>query len=302
MPEEKDKYSQETTAVTPDKTRSTEANNSNWNSNSSLRLYMRDLGKIPLLTPEEEVSLAKRIQKGDLEAREYMIKANLRLVVKIAKDYEGLGLPLLDLINEGNLGLMKGIAKYDPSKGVRFSTYGAFWIKQNIRRAISNHSKTIRLPIHLEEKISKMKEFIEQYKHTNGNEPDDEVLAQELQMPVNKVVLLRESSMSTVSLDAPFGDDGSTSLGDVLGDESIQQPDQRMEQKTMRHILLEVLSTLEPREQGILRYRFGLETGEEKSLEEVGKKFNVTRERVRQIQNQALSKMRMQIQMMENSK
>ena len=147
-----------------------------------------------------------------------------------------------------------------------------------------------------------MKEFIEQYKQTNGSEPDDEVLAQELQMPVNKVVLLRESSMSTVSLDAPFGDDGSTSLGDVLGDESIQQPDQNMQQKTMRHILLEVLSTLEPREQGILRYRFGLETGEEKSLAEVGKKFNVTRERVRQIQNQALSKMRMQIQMMENSK
>lgn len=302
MPEEKDKYSQETTAVTPDKTRSTEVNSGNWNSNSSLRLYMRDLGKIPLLTPEEEVSLAKRVQKGDLEAREYMIKANLRLVVKIAKDYEGLGLPLLDLINEGNLGLIKGIAKYDPSKGVRFSTYGAFWIKQNIRRAISNHSKTIRLPIHLEEKISKMKEFIDRYKQTNGSEPDDEVLAQELQIPVNKVVLLRESSMSTVSLDAPLGDDGSTSLGDVLGDESIQQPDQRMEQKTMRHILLEVLSTLEPREQGILRYRFGLETGEEKSLEEVGKKFNVTRERVRQIQNQALSKMRMQIQMMENTK
>lgn len=302
MPEEKDKYSQETTAVTPDKTRSTEVNNGNWNSNSSLRLYMRDLGKIPLLTPEEEVSLAKRVQKGDLEAREYMIKANLRLVVKIAKDYEGLGLPLLDLINEGNLGLIKGIAKYDPSKGVRFSTYGAFWIKQNIRRAISNHSKTIRLPIHLEEKISKMKEFIERYKQVNGSEPDDEILAQELQIPVNKVVLLRESSMSTVSLDAPLGDDGSTSLGDVLGDESIQQPDQRMEQKTMRHILLEVLSTLEPREQGILRYRFGLETGEEKSLEDVGKKFNVTRERVRQIQNQALSKMRMQIQMMENTK
>lgn len=302
MPEEKDKYSQETAAVTPDKTRSTEVNNSNWNSNSSLRLYMRDLGKIPLLTPEEEVSLAKRVQKGDLEAREYMIKANLRLVVKIAKDYEGLGLPLLDLINEGNLGLIKGIAKYDPSKGVRFSTYGAFWIKQNIRRAISNHSKTIRLPIHLEEKISKMKEFIERYKQVNGSEPDDEILAQELQIPVNKVVLLRESSMSTVSLDAPLGDDGSTSLGDVLGDESIQQPDQRMEQKTMRHILLEVLSTLEPREQGILRYRFGLETGEEKSLEDVGKKFNVTRERVRQIQNQALSKMRMQIQMMENTK
>lgn len=302
MPEEKDKYSQETTAVTLDKTRSTEVNNSNWNSNSSLRLYMRDLGKIPLLTPEEEVSLAKRVQKGDLEAREYMIKANLRLVVKIAKDYEGLGLPLLDLINEGNLGLIKGIAKYDPSKGVRFSTYGAFWIKQNIRRAISNHSKTIRLPIHLEEKISKMKEFIDRYKQANGSEPDDEILAQELQIPVNKVVLLRESSMSTVSLDAPLGDDGSTSLGDVLGDESIQQPDQRMEQKTMRHILLEVLSTLEPREQGILRYRFGLETGEEKSLEEVGKKFNVTRERVRQIQNQALSKMRMQIQMMENTK
>lgn len=273
-----------------------------WDGNSSLRLYMKELGEVPLLTPEDEVELAAKIKKGDAKAREKMIKANLRLVVKIARDYEGLGLPLLDLINEGNLGLMRGVAKFDPAKGGKFSTYGSWWIKQNIRRAIANHSKTIRLPIHLKEKISKMRQVIDKYRQETGHDPHDEDLAAELDLPVHKVTMLREANMPTVSLDAPIGEEGDTSLGEIVSDDAAATPYQHLEQKTMRQMLTDVLNTLDEREAGILRCRFGLDGGPEKTLDEVGRIFKVTRERVRQIQNVALTKMRVMIEEIEKEK
>jgi RNA polymerase primary sigma factor len=273
-----------------------------WDGNSSLRLYMKELGEVTLLTPEEEVELAAKIKKGDAQAREKMIKANLRLVVKIARDYEGMGLPLLDLINEGNLGLMRGVTKFDPAKGGKFSTYGSWWIKQNIRRAIANHSKTIRLPIHLKEKISKMRQFIDKFRQETGHEPQDEDLAAELNLPVHKVTMLREANLPTVSLDAPLGEEGDTSLGDIVSDDAASTPYQHLEQKTMRQMLTDVLNTLDEREAGILRCRFGLDGGSEKTLDEVGMIFKVTRERVRQIQNIALAKMRVMIEEIEKEK
>ena len=278
------------------------ARSDGWDGNSSLRLYMKELGEVPLLTPEEEVELATRIKKGDAQAREKMIKANLRLVVKIARDYEGLGLPLLDLINEGNLGLMRGVAKFDPAKGGKFSTYGSWWIKQNIRRAIANHSKTIRLPIHLKEKISKMRQVIDKYRQETGHDPQDEDLAAELNLPVHKVTMLREANMPTVSLDAPLGEEGDTSLGEIVSDDAASTPYQHLEQKTMRQMLTDVLNTLDEREAGILRCRFGLDGDSEKTLDEVGAIFKVTRERVRQIQNVALKKMRVMIEEIEREK
>ena len=263
---------------------------------------MKELGEVSLLTPEEEIELAALIKKGDAKAREKMIKANLRLVVKIAKDYEGLGLPLLDLINEGNLGLMRGVAKFDPAKGGKFSTYGSWWIKQNIRRAIANHSKTIRLPIHLKEKISKMRQIIDRYRQETGHEPQDEELAVELGMPAHKVAMLKEANMPLVSLDAPLGEEGDTSLSEVVSDDAATTPYQQLEQKTMHQMLSDVLSTLDEREAGILRCRFGLDGSSEKTLDEVGKIFGVTRERVRQIQNVALAKMRVMIEDIEKEK
>lgn len=286
----------------PQKTKSSsrnsrEASLRDWDGGSSIRLYMKELGQVPLITPEEEIELAKRIQKGDSEAREKMIKANLRLVVKIAKDYEGFGLPLLDLINEGNLGLMRGVMKFDPTKGVKFSTYGSWWIKQSIRRAISNYSKTIRLPVHLEDKISKMRQTEEVFHQQTGHDPSVDELAEAMCVSPEKIAFLKDISSTTVSLDAPLGDEDLwASMGDVVEDTNAQTPYQTLEQKTMRQLLAEVLKTLEKRENGILRYRFGFEDGQPHTLDEVGQQFGITRERVRQIQNLALAKMRETIQ------
>lgn len=272
---------------------------SSYDNDTAIKLYLREIGQVKLLTPEEEVELAARIKKGDKKAREQMIKANLRLVVKIAHDYEGLGLPLLDLISEGNIGLMKAVERFDPAKGGKLSTYGAWWIKQSIKRALANQSKTIRLPVHLVDKISKMRRTALKLQEILGREPSDEELGEELGMTASRVAQLRTAAIRPASLDAPIGDDESNNFAEIVQDEAATTPYQQLEDKTITKMLQEMVKTLDPREATILRYRFGLDGGSEKTLEEVGQKFGVTRERVRQIQNIALNKLRKMIQKLE---
>ena len=272
---------------------------SSYDGDTAIKLYLREIGQVKLLTPQEEIELAARIKKGDKKAREQMIKANLRLVVKIAHDYEGLGLPLLDLINEGNIGLMKAVERFDPAKGGKLSTYGAWWIKQSIKRALANQSKTIRLPVHLVDKISKMRRTAMKLQEVLGREPTDEELAEELGMTASRVAQLRTAAIRPASLDAPIGDEDSNNFSEVVQDENAATPYQELEEKTVSAMLQEMVKTLDPREATILRYRFGLDGGSEKTLEEVGQKFGVTRERVRQIQNIALAKLRKMIEKLE---
>lgn len=268
---------------------------------SAIKLYLREIGKVPLLTPEEEIDLAARIKKGDKQAREHMIKANLRLVVKIARDYEGIGLPLLDLISEGNIGLMKAVERFDPSKGGKLSTYGSWWIKQSIKRALANQSKTIRLPVHLVDKISKMRRAGLRLQEELGREPTDEELAEELELTPARVRLMRRASIRPTSLDSPIGDDDSNNFSEIVQDESAATPYEDLEEKTVTNMLREMVTTLDPREETILRYRYGLDGGPERTLEEVGQKFGVTRERIRQIQNIALRKLRRMIEKLETT-
>jgi RNA polymerase primary sigma factor len=272
---------------------------SGYDTDTAIKLYLREIGQVKLLTPQEEIELAARIKKGDKRAREDMIKANLRLVVKIAHDYEGLGLPLLDLINEGNIGLMKAVERFDPAKGGKLSTYGSWWIKQSIKRALANQSKTIRLPVHLVDKISKMRRTAMRLQEEFGREPTDDELGEELGISASRVAQLRTAAIRPASLDAPIGDDESNNFAEVVQDENAFTPYQELEDKTVTRMLQEMIKTLDPREATILRYRFGLDGGPEKTLEEVGQKFGVTRERVRQIQNIALSKMRKMIEKLE---
>lgn len=270
-----------------------------YDADTAIKLYLREIGQVKLLTPDEEIELAARIKKGDKKAREDMIKANLRLVVKIAHDYEGLGLPLLDLINEGNIGLMKAVERFDPAKGGKLSTYGSWWIKQSIKRALANQSKTIRLPVHLVDKISKMRRTAMRLQEEFGREPTDDELAEELGISAARVAQLRTAAIRPASLDAPIGDDESNNFAEVVQDENAFTPYEQLEDKTITRMLQEMIKTLDPREATILRYRFGLDGGPEKTLEEVGQKFGVTRERVRQIQNIALSKLRKMIEKLE---
>lgn len=272
---------------------------SSYDGDTAIKLYLREIGQVKLLTPDEEVELAARIKKGDRKAREQMIKANLRLVVKIAHDYEGLGLPLLDLINEGNIGLMKAVERFDPAKGGKLSTYGSWWIKQSIKRALANQSKTIRLPVHLVDKISKMRRTAMKLQEEFGREPTDEELGEELGISAARVAQLRTAAIRPASLDAPIGDDDSNNFAEVVQDENADTPYEQLEEKTVTRMLQEMVKTLDPREATILRYRFGLDGGTEKTLEEVGDKFGVTRERVRQIQNIALNKLRKMIEKLE---
>lgn len=269
---------------------------------SIIRLYLKEIGKETLITPEQEVALAARIKAGDEEARETMIKANLRLVVKIARDYEGLGLPVLDLINEGNIGLMKAVERFDPDKGGKLSTYGAWWIKQSIKRALANQSKTIRLPVHLIDKISRMRKTAIRLHEEFGREPTDEELAEELEMSPAKVGMLRTAAIRPASLDAPIGEDDSKSYAEVVEDEHAETPYRLLENKTVKTMLQEMLGDLPEREATILNYRFGIDGGSEMTLEEVGTKFGVTRERIRQIQNIALNRLRRQIEKLEQAK
>jgi len=259
---------------------------------SALKLYLQEIGKTPLLTPEEEVSLARRIQKGDEKARNHMVQANLRLVVKIANDYNNFGLPLLDLVSEGNIGLVKAVERFDPDKGGKLSTYAAWWIKQSIKRALANQSKTIRLPVHLVDRIAKMRKITSALADEFGREPSDDEIAAEMGIPVNKVAHLKTVSVRPTSLDAPIGDDESTSFGQLVGDENAINPFDNLRTKTQMIDLDEILDDLEPREAQIIRLRFGIGSEGPLTLEEVGEKFEITRERVRQLQNIAISKMR----------
>jgi RNA polymerase primary sigma factor len=270
-----------------------------YDADTAIKLYLREIGQVKLLTPQEEIELAAKIKKGDKKAREDMIKANLRLVVKIAHDYEGLGLPLLDLINEGNIGLMKAVERFDPAKGGKLSTYGSWWIKQSIKRALANQSKTIRLPVHLVDKISKMRRTAMRLQEEFGREPTDDELGEELGISASRVSQLRTAAIRPASLDAPIGDDESNNFAEVVQDENAFTPYEELEDKTVTRMLQEMIKTLDPREATILRYRFGLDGGPEKTLEDVGQKFGVTRERVRQIQNIALSKLRKMIEKLE---
>lgn len=272
-----------------------------YDGDTAIKLYLREVGQVKLLTPAEEIALAARIKKGDKKAREHMIKANLRLVVKIARDYEGIGLPLLDLISEGNIGLMKAVERFDPAKGGKLSTYGSWWIKQSIKRALANQSKTIRLPVHLVDKISKMRRTALKLQEEFGREPTDEELAEELQTTTSRIAAMRMASVRPTSLDAPIGDDDSNSYSEIVQDENAEDPYEQLEDKTVTGMLEEMVTKLDSREATILRYRFGLDGGTEKTLEEVGEKFNVTRERVRQIQNIALRKMRKMIEKFERT-
>lgn len=269
---------------------------------TAIKLYLREIGMVKLLTPQEEIELAARIKKGDKKAREQMIKANLRLVVKIAHDYDGLGLPLLDLINEGNIGLMKAVERFDPAKGGKLSTYGAWWIKQSIKRALANQSKTIRLPVHLVDKISKMRRVAMKLHEVLGREPTDEELGEEMGMTASRVGQLRTAAIRPASLDAPIGDDDSNNFSEVVEDPNADTPYEQLEDKTVAAMLAELVKRLDPREATILQFRFGLDGGNERTLEEVGVRFGVTRERVRQIQNIALNKLRRMIEKLEATK
>ena len=275
---------------------------SGYDGDTAIKLYLREIGQVKLLTPQEEIELAARIKKGDKKAREQMIKANLRLVVKIARDYEGIGLPLLDLISEGNIGLMKAVERFDPAKGGKLSTYGSWWIKQSIKRALANQSKTIRLPVHLVDKISKMRRTAMRLQEELGREPTDEELGEELGISGARVAQMRMAAIRPASLDAPIGDEDSNNFAEVVQDESADTPYEQLEEKTVTRMLQEMVKTLDPREATILRARFGLDGGPQKTLEEVGQKFGVTRERVRQIQNIALKKLRKMIEKMEAAK
>ncbi len=260
---------------------------------SNLQLYLQEIGKTPLLTIEDEIRLAKRIRRGDKAARDHMISANLRLVVKIAMDYKDFGLPLLDLISEGNIGLIKAVERFDPRKGGKLSTYAAWWIKQSMKRALANQSKTIRLPVHLVDKISKMRRTAMKLTEELGREPTDEELAIELQIPTAKVAHLKSVSVRPASLDAPLGESGeSGTFGEIVGDDNAVSPREGLQDKNRISDLHAMIDSLDKREAEIIKLRFGLDGRDELTLEEVGQKFHVTRERIRQLEYLALTKMR----------
>ena len=260
---------------------------------SNLQLYLQEIGKTPLLTIEDEIRLAKRIRRGDKAARDHMISANLRLVVKIAMDYKDFGLPLLDLISEGNIGLIKAVERFDPRKGGKLSTYAAWWIKQSMKRALANQSKTIRLPVHLVDKISKMRRTAMKLTEELGREPTDEELAIELQIPTSKVAHLKSVSVRPASLDAPLSESGdSGTFGEIVGDDNAVSPREGLQDKNRNSDLHAMIDSLDKREAEIIKLRFGLDGRDELTLEEVGQKFHVTRERIRQLEYLALTKMR----------
>jgi RNA polymerase primary sigma factor len=257
-----------------------------------IKIYLREIGQTELLTREQEVQLAKRIKKGDEEARSLMIRANLRLVVKIAHDYARYGLPLLDLISEGNIGLMKAVERFDPKKGGKLSTYAAWWIKQAIKRALANQSKTIRLPSHIVDKISRMRKAQRSLMQKTGREPTDEEIAHELNVETATVSQWMTLSLRPSSLDAPIGDEGGGELGDIIGDEKGQLPYDKINDEQLREEVEGLLDKLNRREREILKYRYGLRGAKVETLEVVGRRFKITRERVRQIQNSAVLKLR----------
>ncbi len=265
-----------------------------WDEHTSLRLYLREAVETELLTPAEEVVLAGRIQAGDAAAREHMIKANLRLVVKIAREYEDFGLPLLDLINEGNIGLMRAVERFDPTKGAKLSTYAAWWIKQSIKRALSNQSKSIRLPIHVVQELARMKRAESRMESDLGRLPTHAELAAEMNVEVEDIQRWREAAaIGATSLDAPLGNDPDSSrVADVIADEAALMPWDGVSKETNAELVRELVDTLNAREQKILRERFALDGGEPRTLEDIGMDFGLTRERIRQLEAAALKKLR----------
>ncbi len=260
----------------------------------SIQMYLREIGKVPLLTAEEEIDLAKRVAKGDEAARKRLTEANLRLVVSIAKKYMGRNLGLLDLIQEGNLGLFRAVEKFDWTKGYKFSTYATWWIRQAITRALADQSRTIRIPVHMVETLNKYAQAERQLVQNLGREPLPEEIAAEMGIEVEKVYHLKKISQETVSIDASVGDDDSddSTLGDFIVDEDTTKPSDSAGQQLLKEYVQEILRDLEPREQKILKMRFGLEDGVQHTLEEVGEEFGVTRERIRQIEAKALEKIK----------
>jgi RNA polymerase primary sigma factor len=269
---------------------------------TGFQLYLRQIAQIPLLTPEQEIQLARQIKRGDQKALTEMVSANLRLVVKIARDYANFGLPLLDLISEGNIGLMKAVERFDPKKGGKLSTYAAWWIKQSIKRALANQAKTIRLPIHLVEKIGKMRRVSSQMMEELGREPTDDELAEEIGLSSSKVAALKSAALRPASLDEPIQEGEYFQFGDIVGDEESDDPFETLRDKDMLEEVDELLDMLGDRERMIINSRFGLDGQEPKTLEEIGETFGVTRERIRQLQNVALLKLRGALRKRERSR
>ena len=262
------------------------------NIDDPVRMYLREIGKIPLLSFDQELELAKEILNGSEEAKQKLSESNLRLVVSIAKKYVGRGMLLLDLIQEGNMGLIKAVEKFDYTKGYKFSTYATWWIRQAITRAIADQARTIRIPVHMVETINKVKKAQSQLLHLNGHEATPEEIAEYLEFPVDKVREIIRVSQEPVSLETPIGEEEDSHLGDFIPDDDALAPADAASMSLLKEQLAEVLKTLTPREEKVLKLRFGLEDGNPKTLEEVGKEFNVTRERIRQIEAKALRKLR----------
>jgi RNA polymerase primary sigma factor len=261
-------------------------------SDFGLNRYMREIGRFPLLTMQQELELAEKIKKGDAEARERMINSNLRLVVTIAHDYANLGLPLLDLISEGNIGLTKAVERFDPAKGAKLSTYAAWWIKQSIKRALGNQSKTIRLPVHLVDKIARVRRVSLQMSDELGREPTDNELGEEIGIAAENVARLKTLAIRPASIDRPISDDDSTEFSEVIGDDEAKTPFELLRDKNLLREMDGLFDVLDKREMRIISERFGLDGGEPKTLENVAKNFGITRERIRQLQNIALAKLR----------
>lgn len=259
---------------------------------SPIRSYLDQIGKTPLLTLEQETALARRILKGDEAARQQMIQANLRLVVRIAKDYDNFGLPLMDLISEGNFGLIKAVERFDPDKGGKLSTYAAWWIKQAIKRALASSGKTIRLPVHMVDRISQMRRVIAQLTKELEREPSNEEIALAMEIPIAKVVHMKSVANRAASLDQPVGEEGESTLGDLVKDESARTPFENLRGKSDVSEINEMLARLDPREAEVITLRFGLSGESPLTLEEIGEKFKLTRERVRQLQQSALMQLR----------
>ena len=257
-----------------------------------VKMYLKEIGKVPLLTREEEVELAKRIEAGDEEAKKHLAEANLRLVVSIAKKHIGRGMSFLDLIQEGNLGLIKAVEKFDYTKGYKFSTYATWWIRQSITRAIADQGRTIRVPVHMIENINKLVRTQRQLVQDLGREPTPEEIAETMNIEVDKVMDMMRIAQKPISLETPIGEEEDSQLGDFIEDEHIDTPVDITTQIFLKEQLFEVLETLTPREQQVLRLRFGLDDGRTRTLEEVGQVFDVTRERIRQIEAKALRKLR----------
>ena len=262
------------------------------NIDDPVKVYLKEIGRVPLLSPDEEVELAQRMAEGDAYAKKRLAEANLRLVVSIAKRYVGRGMQFLDLIQEGNLGLIKAVEKFDHTKGFKFSTYATWWIRQAITRAIADQARTIRIPVHMVETINKVNKVSSQLLHQNGHDPTAEEIAAALDMPVDKVREIMRVAQEPVSLETPIGEEEDSHLGDFIPDDDAPAPADAASHTLLKEQLGEVLKTLTPREEKVLRLRFGLEDGRSRTLEEVGKEFNVTRERIRQIEAKALRKLR----------